>query len=322
MDKHAEINTSYRVGFLLIDGFALLSYASAVEPLRAANVLAQKTIYDVRAVSVAGDHAVSSSGAIVPATPVADKPFDLDLVFVVAGGDPVAFRDAAVFRWLRQIAQRGVMLAGVSGGPVILASAGLMEGRRMTVHWEHRAMLAEISPALMIEHSLYVIDRDRMTCAGGIAALDMLYALLADHHGYAFARKVSDWFMHTEVRPSAGPQRAGVGERFNTTSAPLIRAIGAMEDHLADLLDLAQLARLAEVSPRQLSRLFRDKLGLSAMDFYRKLRLEKAQMLLKQSSLNVTQIALSTGFANSAHFAAAFREQFGSTPSSIRPRKK
>ncbi len=85
------------------------------------------------------------------------------------------FRDKRVLQWLRHLARRGVKLGGVSGGPVILAAAGLMNGYRMTVHWEHAPSLVEISPSLQLEKSIFVIDRDRYTCAGGIAALDMMH---------------------------------------------------------------------------------------------------------------------------------------------------
>ena len=188
----------------------------------------------------------------------------------------------------------------------------------MTVHWEHAAALAESRTGLMIERSLYVIDRDRFTCAGGIAPLDMMHALLTEHHGPAFARQVSDWFMHTDVRSASGPQRAGLVERYGTNNPPIIRAIEAMENHIADPLDLAHLAKLSEISPRQLNRLFRSKMGQSTMNFYCKLRLEKARKLLKQSTLPIPEIALENGFSSSAHFSHSFRRTFGLTPSSLR----
>ena len=308
----------FRVGFLLIDGFALMSYAAAVEPLRAANLLARRQVYEVRNLAAAGGFAASSGGARVEAAAEVGRDFDFDLVLVVAGGDPAAFDDARVVSWLRRLARLGVRLGGVSGGPVVLARAGLMRGRRMTVHWEHAGALAEIAPGLMVERSLYVRDRDRLTCAGGIAPLDMMHALITEHHGPDFARKISDWFLHTEVRPSGGPQRAGLVERYGTTSAPVVQAIEAMEDHIADPLDLGQLAARVGLGERQLNRLFRDKLGLSTMALYRRVRLEKARNLLGQSTLTTTEIALATGFASSAHFAKAFRDAFGATPSAER----
>jgi len=318
MDNTVISKPGFRVGFLLIDGFALMSYAAAVEPLRAANLLAARALYDIRHIAAVGARAVSSSGALVEATADIGGSADYDLVIVVAGGDPAAFRDERVFQWLRHLSRRGVRLGGVSGGPVILASAGLMRGRRMTVHWEHAAVLAAISPALMIERSLYVIDRDRLTCAGGTAPLDMMHALLGEHHGAAFTRQVSDWFMHTEIRPSGGPQRAGLAERHGTNNPLVIQAIEAMENHIADPLELGQLAHLADISARQLNRLFREKLGQSTMKFYSDLRLEKARALVAQSPLSLTEIALAAGFAGSAHFSHSFRRRFGVAPSSLR----
>ena len=309
---------TFRIGLILIDGFALMSYSSIVEPLRAANLLSRRAYYDIKYIPVTGSWANSSNGTSVKATGRIGQEGKFDLVLVVAGGDPASFKDTKLFRWLRTLSRRGVNLGGVSGGPVILASAGVMEGRRMTVHWEHAAALAESRVGLLIERSLYVIDRDRFTCAGGIAPLDMMHALLSEHHGPAFARQVSDWFMHTDVRSASGPQRAGLVERYGTNNPPVIMAIEAMENHIADPLELTQLAKLSEISPRQLNRLFRSNMGQSSMNFYFKLRLEKARKLLKQSTLPITEIALANGFSSSAHFAHSFRRTFGSTPSSLR----
>jgi len=309
---------SYRIGILLIDGFALMSYASAVEPLRAANLLAGQTLYDVHHLSENDRAAVSSSGAVVNATLPLDARHRLDCVLVVAGGDPGSYKNARVLRWLQRMAARGTLLGGISGGPLILARAGVMAERRMTVHWEHAEALLEISPSLIIERTLYVWDRDRLTCAGGIAPLDVMHALITKHHGSEFARRVSDWFMHTDVRPSGGPQRAGLAERYGVTNLTLLNAIEAMENHIADPLDLTQLATLSGLSARQLNRLFAEQLQASTMGFYRNLRLAKAQALVTQTPLSITEIALATGFASSAHLSACFRHRYDAPPSSLR----
>jgi len=308
----------YKIGFLVVDGFALMSYASASEPFRAANHLAGRELYHVRNISLHGGQSQSSGSAMVKTRAQLGEQVDYDLVIVVAGGDPANFRDKRTFQWLRHLARRGVSLGGVSGGPVILASAGLMEGRRMTVHWQHAAALVEISPTLKLEKSIYVIDQDRYTCAGGIAPLDMMHALIASHHGDEFATRVSEWFMHTNVRASGQPQRAGFVARYGTTSAPVIRAIEAMENHVGDPLDLGQVSSQSGVGTRQLNRLFSEKLGVGTMEFYRDLRLDKAKNLLFESPLSITEIALATGFCSSAHFAKSFRNKFGSPPSSFR----
>lgn len=302
----------------MIDGFALMSYAAACEPLRAANLLANRPLYQIRNFPALGKVARSSGGALLEKDIEQNELQKLDLLLVAAGGEPGTFDDAETLGLLRRLAKCGVTLGGLSGGPVILAAAGVMQGRRMTVHWEHRSVFEDKFPDLLIEKMLYLIDRDRMTCAGGTAALDMMHALLTEHHGSGFARKVSDWFLHTEYRPSERPQRAGLVERYGTNSQPVIAAIEAMENHIADVLDLPRLAQLTEVSERQLNRLFRDNLNITTMEFYRNLRLQKARLLLRQSTLTITDIALTTGFNSSSHFSSSFRAYFGYTPKSVR----
>ena len=314
----SNLDITRRVGVLPIPGFAMMSFAALTEPMRAANLLARRELYKVTTLGTdAAPVASSGAGMVIPDSQVGEDDA-FDYLFVVAGGDPTGYDDRSVLNWLARLARAGVPLGGVSGGPIILARAGLMDGRRMTVHWEHANALAEISPHLVLERSLYVIDRDRVTCAGGTAPMDLMHALIADHHGVHFARLVSDWFMHTEIRPSAGPQRAGLVERVGSTMPAILDAVEAMEANVAEPLDLERLAARAGLSPRQLNRLFRDKLGRSVMRYYRELRLEKAQSLLRNSPLSLTQIALATGFASSAHFSRAYSAQFGQPPSAYR----
>ncbi len=318
MDMIGTESSQYRIGVLLIDGFALMSYASVTEPFRAANLLSRRKLYDVSNITLAGGEAHSSGAAKVEGIAQVGDDLKLDLLLVLAGGDPASFEDNDTFRWLGRMARTGLTLGGVSGGPVILARAGLMEGRRMTVHWEHAEALAEISPTLMIERSLYVMDRDRVTCAGGTAPMDLAHAIIAQHHGPVFARLVSDWFLHTTIRPSGDPQRGGLVERVGTTNAAILDVVESMESHIADPLALEHLAQFAGVSSRQLNRLFRRIMGKTTMAYYRDLRLDKAQNLLRNSPLTLTEIALATGFSSSSHFSKAHTDSFGVPPSKIR----
>ncbi len=318
MDIIGSNISALRMGVLVIDGFAMMSYASLVEPMRAANLLGRRPLFEMINIGLTRDPITSSGAAVVmPAATVGDD-LKLDYLFVVAGGDPSGFDDKHTFAWLSRQARLGVQLGGVSGGPIILAKAGLMTGRRMTVHWEHANALAEISPHLLIERTLFVIDRDRVTCAGGTAPMDLMHALIARHHGAPFARLVSDWFLHTEIRPSVGPQRAGLVARVGTTNAPILDSVRAMEANIAEPLTLNQIAEVAGLSPRQLNRLFTEKLGRTAMRYYRDLRLETAQNLLGNSPLSLTEIALATGFASSSHFSRVYAEAFGVSPSHSR----
>jgi len=307
----------FKVGFLLIDGFALMSYSSAVEPLRAANLLVSGA-YDITHVSLNEGGAISSSGAVVPALGLAQATMAFDLVLVVAGGDPFKINGAQVRPWLLKHSRFGALIGGVSGGPVILSLSGLMDGYRMTLHWEHAKSLSEMSPGLLIERSIYVIDRNRVTCAGGTAPLDLMHALITQHHGAEFARQVSDWFLHTRIRLSSAPQRSGMEERYRTYNQSILTTIELMENHVAEPLELKQLAELVGLGVRQLNRLFNQKLGVSTIAFYRNLRLSIAENLILQSRLSITDVAMATGFISTAHFSSTFKARYGVAPSVLR----
>lgn len=302
------------VGFLLIPGFALLPYASAIEPLRAANRLSGRTLYRWSHVSIDGAAAPASNGVAIAADGRIGAAMALDYLFVCAGGNPALFHHQPTFAWLRQLARRGVRLGGISGGPYLLARANVLSGYRLTLHWEHAPAFLEEYPDLDLRRSLYEIDRDRLTCGGGTAPLDMMHAVIAREHGSELALAVSEWFLQTHVREGAGPQRMPLRERLGIAHAPLLRVIGHMEQTIEHPEPREELARLANVSLRQLERLFRQHLGHSLGEHYLGLRLERARDLLRQTSLSILETALACGFANASHFSRSYRARFGHPP--------
>lgn len=316
-----ESNTR-RYGFLLVEGYALMSAASAVEPLRAANLLSGRPLYDLRFVSTGGGWMRSSVSGAFDTEPLGQAGTGFDILFVVAGGDPLAFRDDRLFAWLRRLARSGVALGGISGGAAILAAAGVMTARRFTLHWQHIDALRAMHPDALVERRLFVIDRDRFTCAGGMAPLDMAHALIAKEHGAALARAVSDWFIHTGIRQAEAPQQLDAVQKYGLHHPALVATVELMASHIADPLKLEDLAALSGIGARQLERLAHAELGRSVMQFYRTLRLDKADELLRQSSLPLDEVALATGFAGRSHFSRAFQARFGDSPARRRKRHR
>lgn len=302
------------VGFLLIPDFALLPYASAIEPLRAANRLSGRALYRWSHVSIDGAAAPASNGVAIAADASVGTELRLDYLFVCAGGNPALFHHQPTFAWLRQLARRGVKIGGVSGGSYLLARANLLSGYRFTIHWEHAPAFLEEYPELDLRRSLYEIDRDRLTCSGGTAPLDMLHGVIAREHGSELALAVSEWFLQTHVREGAGPQRMPLRERLGIAHAPLLRVIARMEQTIETPEPREDLARLANVSLRQLERLFRQHLGRSLGEHYLGLRLDRARDLLRQTSLSILETALACGFASASHFSRSYRERFGHPP--------
>jgi transcriptional regulator GlxA family with amidase domain len=306
------------VGFLLVPGFALMSYAAAIEPLRAANLLSGKELYRWWHAAPEGEPVIASNGiAIIPDCST-DKHRAADLVFVCAGGNPATFEDRSAFAWLRQLARRGITMGGISGGPYILAKAGLLDQHRATLHWEHLPGFREAFPEVTVVPSLFEIDGNRITCSGGISALDMMVALIERDHGRQLAASVGDWFLHTHIREGFGPQRMDLRYRLGVADEKLLAVLGAMEASIETPHPRAALAKSAGISLRQLERLFHRHIGHGIHSHYRWLRLERARQLLRETTLPVLDVALATGFSSSSQFARAYTKAFGEPPSHTR----
>jgi transcriptional regulator GlxA family with amidase domain len=309
------------VGFLLVPGFALMSYASAVEPLRAANQIAGRELYRWWNTAPEDVPANASNGAaVLPNFPFGSMDDPPDLMLVCAGGNPATFRDPATFAWLRRLARQGVTLGGISGGPFILANAGLLDAHRCTIHWEHLPAFEETFPGIETTRSLFEFDGARVTCSGGIAALDMMVAIISRDHGHELAAAVSEWFLHTHVREGMGPQRMDLRFRLGVADERVLTALRIMESNLESPISRAALAEAADVSIRQLERSFRRQLGRSLHEHYLALRLGRARQLLRESSLPILEIAIATGFGSSSHFSRAFRKVFDIPPGEARGR--
>lgn len=308
------------IGFLLLDGVALMSFAAAIEPFRGANVLSGRELYRWLHVAPGAGEVAASTGLRLPSSHRVGAELGLDTLLVCAGGTSLRFDDAATLQWLRRLARRGTRLGGVSAGPFVLARAGLLDGHRCTVHWEHLPAFVETFPHLDPTRALYEIDRDRLTCAGGIAALDMVLALIAADHGDDLADEVGEWFLRSEARPGTGPQRRSLRDRYRTASPALLTVLELVERHLEEPLDRATLARAAGVSVRQVERLFAAHLGRSLGDHYRSVRLDRARLLLRQTAMPVVEIGLACGFASASHFSRSYRAAFGHPPAAERRR--
>ncbi len=308
----------HMLAFFLIDGFALMSYASIVEPFRAANILAGRELYRWMHVSVDGTPALASNGAAILADACVGDPIICDTLFLFAAGDPSHFDNQASFGWLRRLARDNVRIAGISGGPYIMVRAGVLEGYRMTIHWDHRVALTDAFPDIDIDAGLYVIDRQRVTCAGGIAGLDLAIELIERDHGHALAARVGEWFIRTESRSAEDPQRVSLRERYGVTNDRVLRVLATMERQVEEPFDKKSLAQIAGVSVRQLERLFEKALGLSVGGVYRRIRLEQAATLLTKTGMNVTEVAFACGFQSISHFSRAFQKEYGVSPGRYR----
>lgn len=306
------------LALVLIDGFALMSYAAFVEPFRAANALAGREVYRWRHVSIAGGPVSASNGAGFLVDQGLDEEVAADAVVVFAAGEPRAIRAPGLSAWLRRQDRAGRVIAGVSAGSWLLAAAGLLEGRRATIHWDHRDAFEVAFPQVEHVGGLFVRDGRMISCAGGMAGMDLAAALIRESAGDGLAERVGAWFIHPGPRPAEEPQLPGLAERYRQAGPRTLAALAAMEAHFDEPLSRAALARVAGVALRQLERQFAREVGEGVAAHYLRLRLDRASGLLRTTGLSLTEIALACGFRASSHFSRAFRARFGVTPSDAR----
>lgn len=304
-----------RVGVILVPKFAMISFSMIIEPLRSANLVTGKQLYDWQLLSADGGNVASNSGIALAATSLSEAARqDFDLVLVCAGLDPEKFRDATVESFLRRRLRHGGRIGAVSTGSFILARAGLLDEHRCTVHWNYKAAFQELYPQLLTSDELFVIDRQIATCAGGTAVLDMMLYLITQQHDETLARAVSDQFIHGATRQAQHLQRNDLSYRLGTSNSVVIEAVKLMEANLEAPLSPATLAKKLKTSQRQLERLFHKYLGCTPTHYNQGLRMERARTLLRQTDHAITEIALSCGFSSASYFSTVYQRYFGTLP--------
>ena len=302
------------VGFLLVPNFSMLAFASAIEPLRAANRMSGQNLFSWVISSPTGAAPEASNGVRVDVQGTPEMLQDCRLVFVCAGLEVKAHADKETLNLIRHLDRKGAIIGAICTGTYLMAAAGLLEDRRCTIHWENIDGLAEEFPLLEITNELFEIDDKRVTCSGGTASLDMILYLIGQVHGQGLAAQVSDQFIHDRIRDPSDRQRMELRSRLGVSHPKLLAVVGLMEQGLEEPFSQTELAMQANLSTRQLERLFRKYLSTTPTRYYLNLRLARARHLLRQTSMSILSIALACGFVSASHFSKCYREVYGRTP--------
>lgn len=303
------------VGFLTLPAFSMIAFSSAVEVLRMANQVGRGEHYTWSIHTPGGTPVQASNGIVVrPTGEVGTAP--LPDVMIVCGG--LRIRDAvddATRRMLASLAAQGIALGGVCTGAYALMASGLLDGYRCAIHWENRATLLKEFPRVQFADELFVVDRDRMTCTGGTAPIDMMLNLVGARLGRQVAAQVSEQFILERVRGATDVQPIPVDARAGFLRAELIEVVRLMEANIEEPLSQEELTRLVNLSPRHLQRMFRFYLNVSPAHYYLTLRLKRARELLRTTDTSVAGVTTACGFQSQCHFSKAYRAQFGHAPS-------
>lgn len=296
--------------------FNLGATTAFIDPFRAANYLEGRTLYDWVLASESGGPCPASNGIEVTTQALADlSDRRFDIVILSSSWTPEENSSPRLHAQLWQWALSGSTLGALDTGAFILAQAGLLKGRRATVHYEHIDAASEMHPTVNVSDELFVFDGNRITCAGGAASTDFALHVLRGTHGDAVANGAARYLFHQSLRPPGTAQNAGPSEPLGAIApAALRRAVAAMEAHLETPLSIAEIAASAQVSHRQLNRLFDTFVGKTPSLYYRDIRLDRARGLVTQTDMALSQVALASGFSSPVHFSRAYKDRFGLPP--------
>lgn len=306
------------VTFLLVEQFSAMCVIVAIDTLRAANYFLGYEAYRWHMISHDGQSVRASSGMSVQVEGDLTQDIKTDFLFVCASlvHDP-PYRQRLHAR-LKHFDRAGVTLGSFSTGAFILARAGLLDGRKCTVHWEYEPAFKEEFPDIEYRPEIFVIDGNRFTGSGGIASMELILRLIELDHGEKICLEVANNFHLDRIRNEEEAQRSGSIARINTLPASIQTAVRLMLENVEIPLSNVEIAARIGTSVRNLERMFKRNLQVSPARYYLSLRLEKARELLIHTNLSTLEIALQCGFSSSSYFARCFQREFGKRPSDVR----
>jgi transcriptional regulator GlxA family with amidase domain len=300
--------------FVLLPKFTLLSFASALECLRISNRMSNKILYEWEIISENGTSIICSAGIEFSVDHDLNE-LNRDDTIMLCGGENIrAATTKRLLSWLRRESRRGLAIAGLCTGAFPLAKAGLLEGKRATIHWENQDSFTEEFENVELTKSVFIIEGNRMTTAGGTSSIDLMLKLIANDHGEDLANAVADQLIYSSIRTTQDVQRLSVPTRLGVRHPKLGQVIQMMERNIEEPISPSILAKHVAMSTRQLERLFRRYLSRSPKRYYMELRLQKARNLLMQTDMSVINVALACGFASPSHFSKCYRAHYATTP--------
>jgi AraC family carnitine catabolism transcriptional activator len=304
-----------RFCLILQPEFPVNALILASEALRIASQNSGRTLFEYCYVSQTGEPVRASNGMWLTVDhSLADMPA-ADYYFVFEGNLPTQKNSPQLLAKLREVRRAGATLAGIDTGAFALAQAGLIKDS-VVVHWEAASTFHERFAQLPTSDSLYLLEGHTLSCAGGVATLDLMLELIRRRYGATLASEVANALVH-QPREGWQPQRADTPEISQARSLS-DRLLTLMESNLDFPLSAAEIARRLGISARTLDRHCKRQFGQTPMQLYLGIRLQAARNFLFYEDYSIKEVALAYGFSSPAVFSRTFRVYFGQTPTAFR----
>ncbi|MEP0071075.1 MAG: GlxA family transcriptional regulator [Marinomonas sp.] len=303
---------------MLVPGFSLFGLTSMLAPLRHANRTSNEVLYEWCLLSELGGIICSSDEIEINCNSSINDVDKCDMLVICSGVQPHTVLTPGILAFIRKQSQYGADIGCQDTGAYIAAAAGVLDGYRVTTHWENYESTVDNFPNVNFVQELLVIDRKRFSCPGALSGLDMMLHLISEQHTNELATSVADELVYTQQRSHADPQRRSLQIRLNSRNSKIIEAVQLMEKNIEEPLLISDLIEHIGISNRELERLFKQHLQQTPKAFYRQLRLEKARWMLQQTCESVTAVSMACGFSSLPHFTRSYQQLFSKKPSQER----
>jgi len=310
--------TSKKIGFFITPNFSPLGFFGAIEVLRAANRLTGAPYYGWQVISLDGRAVISANGVAVNADISMTEAENLDMMFVCSGFYPEKYCDDKILGWIRKLKQHGTHIGAICTGTYFLARAGVIGDRKCTIHGDNYASLLEEFPNLGLVNSVFYIDRNLYTCAGGTSAIDLFITVVSATLGEKLAASIAHQLQQDRVRDAQEIQSKSKRMNYRLKSPKLGEAIDIMYNNIENPLSMPEIVAELEITQRQLQRIFKQHVGRSPKEIYVELRIDHSRLLLLQTTLSIIEIAIASGFSSHGHFSKRYSARFGCSPSAER----
>ena len=311
-----------RYAFLTLPDYSMIALTNAIEPLRMANRVSGQNAYEWLVVTPDGEPVTASNGLMLTPTSAPGRCAQRRHGVRLRRRQRREAVSPALVNVLRRLAARRMPLGALCTGGYALAQAGLLDGYHATIHWENLSALREQFPRVLMSDHLFTIDRNRYTCSGGVAPLELMLKLIEDKLGPQVSQRVSEQFIVERIRDADDRQYVPLRAQVGNVHRSVIAVASMMEANIENPLPLEQIARQSGLSRRQIERLFQRHVNCVPKRYYLELRLKRARELLVQTSMPIMAISTACGFKSPPHFSKCYRGHFGRPPTAERqPRR-
>lgn len=298
-----------QVDIVLTQDFPILSLTLVTEPLRVANRELAKAVWQWRMLSIDGGVTASSSGIGLQTDPLDEQASDI--VLLLSSYRPETALVKPVLSWLRRKARSGAMMGCVDTGAMIFAEAGLLTRVPAAVHFEALRGYRERYANQLFVDRMHDVTENRCSSAGGVATIEMTLGLIEHFCGRELAVRVAEILTYRPSGFSGSQQKMAAGTSLMQLDRKLATAVDLMLAHVQSPLPVSLVAKRVDVAEWTLARLFKRYLKQTPAAYYRRIRLNHARNLIRNSGHRIGEIGSLCGFDNPESFSRAYRKEYG-----------